>query len=25
VEVNFERLGPKQLMLAYAKLEILGA
>ena len=24
VEVNFERLGPKQLMLAYAKLEILG-
>ena len=25
VEVNFERLGPKQLMLAYAKLEFLGA
>ena len=25
VEVNFERLGPKQLMLAYAKLEILGS
>ena len=25
VEVNFERLGPKQLMLAYAKLQVLGA